>query len=523
MPRVSLPALVSMSALLCLAGCAANDLGGRASREGDDPWKGTSGETLSRAGAWTLPADTRTAGEMQSGTYEDAPAWSSGRNCSGGLLPGTRALGELIVGTIAGGTRYEGYNCRYNTADTSRTSMHGTGRALDVYVPLSVGQADNDRGDPIANWLVENAEDIGVQFVIWDRTKWNISHDGRRDASYGGPHPHHDHIHIELSEAGARMESAYFVAMRDAGTMPAPAPMEPTAPDLGVEGCSDVCPYARDGECDDGGEGAAYALCALGTDCADCGARASGGTEEPPPRAIPVEEDPPAPATDTSCLDSCRYAGDGECDDGGPGAVYAVCALGTDCSDCGPRGSVAPSPYPMHAGIDLDGMHIPRAGLANETLRRTLGVSVEPFGDVVAHEGLSFVSGTVSWFGGPSDTGVTSTETGAVTGERLRALNDPLAPSESVLASSPEDYYFVAMRWDYAPLGVTWLRSARLLVVSPITGRAIVVRPVDWGPNTSTRRIVDLSPQSLTSLGIDTDDEVLISWAAPGTALGPVP
>jgi hypothetical protein len=37
--------------------------------------------------------------------------------------------------------------------------------------------------------------------------------------------------------------------------------------------CSDTCFYAFDGYCDDGGFGADYAVCALGTDCADCGAR----------------------------------------------------------------------------------------------------------------------------------------------------------------------------------------------------------------------------------------------------------
>lgn len=39
----------------------------------------------------------------------------------------------------------------------------------------------------------------------------------------------------------------------------------------------------------------------------------------------------------TSCDDTCAYAADGECDDGGPGSSYSVCALGTDCTDCGPR------------------------------------------------------------------------------------------------------------------------------------------------------------------------------------------
>lgn len=37
------------------------------------------------------------------------------------------------------------------------------------------------------------------------------------------------------------------------------------------------------------------------------------------------------------CTDTCTWAGDGECDDGGPGSDYSVCALGTDCADCGPR------------------------------------------------------------------------------------------------------------------------------------------------------------------------------------------
>lgn len=41
--------------------------------------------------------------------------------------------------------------------------------------------------------------------------------------------------------------------------------------------------------------------------------------------------------TDGVCLDACRYAGDGACDDGGPGSLFSVCALGTDCTDCGAR------------------------------------------------------------------------------------------------------------------------------------------------------------------------------------------
>ncbi len=42
------------------------------------------------------------------------------------------------------------------------------------------------------------------------------------------------------------------------------------------------------------------------------------------------------------CTDSCRWAHDDECDDGGPGADFNVCAYGTDCADCGTRHGDAP-------------------------------------------------------------------------------------------------------------------------------------------------------------------------------------
>jgi hypothetical protein len=41
--------------------------------------------------------------------------------------------------------------------------------------------------------------------------------------------------------------------------------------------------------------------------------------------------------TGGGCTNTCRDARDGFCDDGGPGADYSICALGTDCADCGPR------------------------------------------------------------------------------------------------------------------------------------------------------------------------------------------
>ena len=40
---------------------------------------------------------------------------------------------------------------------------------------------------------------------------------------------------------------------------------------------------------------------------------------------------------DTICTNTCEWANDGDCDDGGPGSDYDLCEYGTDCADCGPR------------------------------------------------------------------------------------------------------------------------------------------------------------------------------------------
>ncbi len=40
-----------------------------------------------------------------------------------------------------------------------------------------------------------------------------------------------------------------------------------------------------------------------------------------------------------TCDNTCIYANDGDCDDGQPGSDYSYCACGTDCSDCGSRAS----------------------------------------------------------------------------------------------------------------------------------------------------------------------------------------
>jgi hypothetical protein len=55
-----------------------------------------------------------------------------------------------------------------------------------------------------------------------------------------------------------------------------------------------------------------------------------------PQTCAPTQAPTPPPTTHCVCEDSCTYfTKDGTCDDGGPGSRSKICALGTDCTDCG--------------------------------------------------------------------------------------------------------------------------------------------------------------------------------------------
>lgn len=103
---------------------------------------------------------------------------------------------------------------------------------------------------------------------------------------------------------------------------PSPTLPPPPANPFGVWAqCDNRCIlFANDGKCDDGGDGSTSAVCHRGTDCEDCGKRLV-----------------PLPGLVAACSDSCMFANDGGCDDGGPGAIYGLCSVGIDCTDCGQR------------------------------------------------------------------------------------------------------------------------------------------------------------------------------------------
>jgi hypothetical protein len=174
------------------------------------------------------------------------------------------------------------------------------------------------------------------------------------------------------------------------------------------------------------------------------------------------------------------------------------------------RKKSAPAWSTLYAGINLEDYPIPREGLKNNTLYRTLGVSREPLGIIYRHVDQDFVKGKVSYFGGPKDHYMAPDETVALTGEYARDL--------------AEDDYYVAMRWDYKGQKKFWV-NRHVLVVNPVNDKAVIVRAIDWGPNTRTGRILDVSAKTLDYLEAQTDDELICAFSNTDNALrkvGPV-
>jgi len=231
-PAQTLRVVACAALAVSLAGCGSD---GFFDAEGDDEPTGSSWDAL--GSRWQPPQTSQT------GTYADAPPWNGGRSCSGGLKPGARARGDQIRAKF-GIAKVEGYACRPNTANKSQLSMHGTGRALDIMVTST-------KGEKVADFIVQNANALGFQLVIWNRTLWKVTPGGGSSREYTGPNPHTDHIHAELTVAAASSTPA------DDGSGDPPADPAPADPPGGGAACT------RDGDCNPGNDGSGQ-ICSSG-------------------------------------------------------------------------------------------------------------------------------------------------------------------------------------------------------------------------------------------------------------------
>lgn len=215
--------IIQMVTLLCaLSACVTDPL------ENSDPLissaadpVGNKRQNTSCDGRWNVISSVPSARGV---TYSGAQAECSGRAQSGAVTLGNfirENFGTYMDLSILG-RGVQIYNCRTVRGGRSN-SVHGDGRAVDIFIPtLPGGVADNAKGDRIANWLAENAAEIGIQYLIWDRGSFRGNRQPQSKC-YTGSHPHNDHIHVELTWAAARSQTPFFTATDERDVAPLPA------------------------------------------------------------------------------------------------------------------------------------------------------------------------------------------------------------------------------------------------------------------------------------------------------------
>ncbi|MFZ9887332.1 MAG: hypothetical protein ACO3JL_07505 [Myxococcota bacterium] len=165
-------------------------------------------QRLAVSGPWMIPDEVMAVGDTQDVSFDNAPPYDGGDNCTSGPTAGALTLRDHLLAQFPQIDQIGIYNCRV-IAGTNAMSLHGVGRALDIMVSTVAGDADNGAGDPIGHWLIENAELLGVQTVIWDSVIWRVSYSPRAH-SYAGSNPHIDHLHVEINLEAAAQELPWY-------------------------------------------------------------------------------------------------------------------------------------------------------------------------------------------------------------------------------------------------------------------------------------------------------------------------
>ncbi len=228
----SLSLLLTLPALTYSLACAAPE-------EGDFFAASADKQDNATGDRWRVPAAVLSEGDNTSISYTGAGPWNGESSCEGDMTKGANSLREYLRARYPQIESIGGYNCRPIVGSPGTTSVHATGRALDIMLPVGFNaEAQNRLGDPIGNFLIANAEDIGIQFIIWDRTSWGAAREaGKKERYYSGQHPHNDHLHIELSVEAGRAQTAWLqpgwspTEVEEGGDIsPTPTPTDPPPP-----------------------------------------------------------------------------------------------------------------------------------------------------------------------------------------------------------------------------------------------------------------------------------------------------
>jgi len=168
------------------------------------------------------------------------------------------------------------------------------------------------------------------------------------------------------------------------------------------------------------------------------------------------------------------------------------------------------------ADVDLYRMHFD--GICS-ALANTIGGGQAPTPVPPQPPGALFhTTGRCSHFGGPEDTGVSSSEGLAFIYDYNTAphLFLPVQPpgTTGLARRLNPDIFYVACRWDYGVTSKSALARPSVQALVRAGGKEFFAWPADWGPHEDTGRVADLSPALMEALGLETDDNVEVIYPA---------
>ncbi|RNL83621.1 coiled-coil domain-containing protein [Halostreptopolyspora alba] len=119
------------------------------------------------------------------------------------LTPRTRQMRDVIIEEFGEREDLGGVGC-FRESGGAVVGEHPKGRACDFMVAeyTMPTKKQNERGQRIADWAKENAERLGIMYIIWRQQIWDIRRgdEGWRDMEDRGSitENHYDHVHISM-------------------------------------------------------------------------------------------------------------------------------------------------------------------------------------------------------------------------------------------------------------------------------------------------------------------------------------
>ncbi|VXC54694.1 conserved hypothetical protein [Arthrobacter sp. 9AX] len=119
-----------------------------------------------------------------------------------GLTPRAEQLRAAMAG-VFGGQSLGGFAPGGVDQGHGADSTHYDGRAIDIFF-RPITEENRRQGWILAHWLVAHAEDLDVQYVIFDDRFWSAHSSRGQWGNYDAPAPaneilrHLDHVHVDV-------------------------------------------------------------------------------------------------------------------------------------------------------------------------------------------------------------------------------------------------------------------------------------------------------------------------------------